>query len=494
VSNVRESIYRRPRCWGTAEAGRSDRCIPLRGHYIGAPDLQRSPAEFVSSRLSRHARSGVFTVLCVSASFATFGKGCCEANDTLPFILVILFLCLESALLLQQSALRKRLERRLNALRTWLLFTWDTAHLGMLEVQANDGPMWANEQFRRLINLRPAGLLTLDLVLSSVHPDDRLLLREAIRRAFESPGRINAELRLLPMDAGPRWIALTLLRCHDEERGRGVVNCLAMEITDRKRMQSELLEQRGQLTHLARVSLLGELSSSLAHELNQPLTSILCNAEAAQYLLHAKSLEPDEFHHILGDIVRDDKRAGDVIRHMRALLTRGETHLQRVEIGPILAEVGALARSDLLVRNVRLRIGVPPQLPPVRADEIELQQVLLNLVLNACEAMSATAPADRIIEIEAAMAEGSQHARLSVLDRGAGIRPQNLESIFEPFFTTKGSGMGVGLAICRSIVRAHDGRIWATNNLDGGATLHFTIPVFEQDEQHDHSISESVYS
>jgi two-component system sensor kinase FixL len=300
-------------------------------------------------------------------------------------------------------------------------------------------------------------------------------------------------LRVAAVDREPRWLASTLVGSTDVRSKCGPVNALVMDITDRKRTESELLKQRQQLAHLARVSMLGELSGALAHELNQPLTSILSNAEAAQRFLGDRNVDLEEVRDILRDIVSDDKRAGDVIRRLRALLVRGETQPQRVEIDQLVRDVLVLEHSDLIARNIRLLTRIPEYLPAVRADRIELQQVLLNLVLNACEAMDATPVQDRIIELVAAVVEDGRKVRLSVVDRGRGMTPEQLEHIFDPFFTTKRAGLGVGLAICRTIITANAGRIWATNGTDRGAAFHFTVPVF-QEERHEQSVTQSLHS
>jgi two-component system, LuxR family, sensor kinase FixL len=242
------------------------------------------------------------------------------------------------------------------------------------------------------------------------------------------------------------------------------------------RADGDLLKQRQQV-HLTRVAVLGQLSGALAHELQQPLTSILCNARAAQHMLAMRDWKVEQLSEILADIVSEDKRAGEVIRRMRALLIRGETQTQPVVVDELIADVIAIARTTFVKRGVQLSTCIDKGLPPVQGDPVELQQVLLNLMLNACESMGMNAPAKRQIEVTAGMDTDRGAVRFTVLDRGAGIPSAQLEHIFDPFFTTKESGLGLGLAICRAIVVAHKGRLWATNRLDRGAAFNFTVPL-----------------
>jgi two-component system, LuxR family, sensor kinase FixL len=245
----------------------------------------------------------------------------------------------------------------------------------------------------------------------------------------------------------------------------------------RKRVEEELLEQQRLVTHLTRVAILGELSGALAHELQQPLTAMLSNAQAAQLLIAKPEFNVEELHEILQDIVSDDKRAGQIIARMRSLLKRGEIQLQRIDIRDLLRDVLALAHGTLEERSVQVDSQVEEGLPAVLGDSVELQQVLLNLILNACESMSANSAADRRIQIIVARDVEPRTVRTSVLDCGQGIEDNQLERIFDPFVTTKDSGLGLGLAVCHSILAAHKGRLWAANRPDGGAGFHFTLPV-----------------
>jgi PAS domain S-box-containing protein len=245
------------------------------------------------------------------------------------------------------------------------------------------------------------------------------------------------------------------------------------DVTARKRAEAEAQEQRLQLAHLSRVGLLGELSGSLAHELNQPLTAILANVRAAQRLLGAGPPDLLEVGSILEDIAHDDRRAGEVIQRLRTFLRKGDVQPRPLDLNEVVSEVLDLVHSDMIHRMVTVDAQLTPALPAVIADRVQMQQVLLNLILNACEAMSATRRDNRRLTIFTTACE--RGVKLSLADQGPGIPPDKLDRVFEPFLTTKEHGLGLGLSICRSIVTAHGGRLWADNNEMGGATFHLQL-------------------
>jgi len=219
---------------------------------------------------------------------------------------------------------------------------------------------------------------------------------------------------------------------------------------------------------------LGQLSGALAHELNQPLAAISNNAQAASRLLSRHPADLEEVNAILRDILSDDLRAAHVIHRLSALLRRGETHLQPINASDLLNEVLELAHVELITRRVTVRMSIAPGLPLIFGDRVQLQQVLLNLILNACEAMSVTPLPDRRLVLTATTIP-SRFVDVSVRDHGTGIPPTLIDRLFEPFVTTKTEGLGLGLSISRTIVAAHGGRLWAENNPDGGATLHCVL-------------------
>jgi C4-dicarboxylate-specific signal transduction histidine kinase len=264
---------------------------------------------------------------------------------------------------------------------------------------------------------------------------------------------------------------------------------VTIDITARKTAEQALEAQRDELVHLARITTLNEFSNSLAHELNQPLAIILTNAQAAQRLLAQSPPDLAEARDILTDIVSEDQRAGEVIRRLRSLLKHGQTHLLPLAVNTIVEDVLRIAKSELIARGITVQTELAASIPKVAGDRVQLQQVLLNLILNACEAMAANPPASRQLTLASAHIDGT--IRISVSDTGCGL-PSDPESIFKAFYTTKRDGMGLGLAICRTIVTAHHGRLWAeahgaTGHSPGtaaarpGATLHLELPAVSKD-------------
>ncbi|HSR90514.1 MAG TPA: PAS domain S-box protein, partial [Gemmatimonadales bacterium] len=246
------------------------------------------------------------------------------------------------------------------------------------------------------------------------------------------------------------------------------------DVTERKRAEHEAQEQRRELAHLSRVASLGELSGALAHEVSQPLAAILANAQAAQRLLAREPNPPPEIGDILKDIVHDDQRAGQVIHRLRTLLKKGELDPRPSDLNEIVTEVLQLMHSELMQRSVNIRTRLEPSLPLVFADRVQMQQVLLNLIVNACDAMVYEPREERQLEIVTAEV-GQDSVKVSVIDQGVGIPDEKLEKVFSPFFTSKETGLGLGLAICRSIVTAHGGRLWADNSTVRGATFHLVL-------------------
>jgi PAS domain S-box-containing protein len=273
---------------------------------------------------------------------------------------------------------------------------------------------------------------------------------------------------------GSLWYEISIERLRRPERGAVITRT---DITAHKLAVTQAREQRQQLAHLGRAAVLGELSGAFAHELAQPLTSILGNAEAALQLLPPDTPGLCEIQDILRDIIKDDVRAAEVIQRLRSMLARGEIERRPVDLNQVVREVLALARSDLITRNVSVITQLDPQAALVLADPVQLQQVLLNLIVNACEAMAGAAPSERQLTISTCPVEDGRAIECSVADRGCGIRLGDTERIFQPFVTTKGQGLGLGLAICRSIVEAHGGRLWAQNAAERGAVFRFTASV-----------------
>jgi PAS domain S-box-containing protein len=246
-------------------------------------------------------------------------------------------------------------------------------------------------------------------------------------------------------------------------------------VVGRQRAEMREEELRSELAHAMRVASLGELASTLAHELNQPLAAILSNAQAARRFIASGEIEPGELNAILNDIVRDDKRAGNVIHHLRAMVSKRPAHRETCDLSELVDEVIELMRGEMIEAKIEVRLAFAPELPSVEAARVELQQVLVNLLVNAEHAMEATPRELRIIDVET-RAEVN-FVVVTVRDRGHGIPQERLPAIFNPFFSTKASGLGMGLSICRRIIENHGGRIEARNHDDGGAVFSISLPT-----------------
>ena len=244
----------------------------------------------------------------------------------------------------------------------------------------------------------------------------------------------------------------------------------------RKQVELEAQRLRQELAHIGRVSALGELAASMAHELNQPLTAILSNAQAAQMLLAAGAVNLEKIDEILTDIVADDARAAEVIRRLRVLVKKGDLEQVPLDLNEVVSEVARLMRSDAVIRNVSMSLELTAGLPSVSGDRVQLQQVVLNLVLNGLDAIREGGGANGTLVIRTAR-DGARGVTVSVQDSGTGIDEKDTDRMFEPLYTTKAEGLGMGLAIVRTIVAAHGGALGVTNNVPRGATVHFTLPV-----------------
>jgi two-component system, LuxR family, sensor kinase FixL len=283
-------------------------------------------------------------------------------------------------------------------------------------------------------------------------------------RRFEMEYEVEVEGR-------HQWYTLTVEALQRPDGGAVVTRA---NVSTRREAQIEVEAQRQELSHLARVAVVGEMSGALAHELRQPLTSILANASTALRLVRRDPLEVTEIALILEDIVSDNRRASEVIDRLRALFQRGETQRQPISIGDLVGESLELAHAELVTRRVLVTTDVEPGLPPVPVDRVQLQQVLLNLILNACDAMSARPFEERRLQVAVRRVMPNE-VQVSVRDRGMGIPPELVDRLFQPFVTSKPQGLGLGLSISRTIVAAHGGRLWAENDPGGGATFHCAL-------------------
>lgn len=251
---------------------------------------------------------------------------------------------------------------------------------------------------------------------------------------------------------------------------------LLLEYRKRQRARRETQMQQSELAHAARLALVGEITGSIAHEVSQPLSAILSNADAADLLLAADPPRVTDVREILADIKRDDLRAHEIVRNLRSLLRKREVQIETVDLNQVTRSALGLVQADASRRNIVIRAAFDSALPAVAGDAVHLQQVLLNLIVNAMDAMADIPPHARRLDVRT-QRHDARTAEVAVIDSGHGIEPERLPKLFESFFTTKQEGMGLGLSIARLIVQAHGGRIWADNTTAGGAVFRFTVPL-----------------
>ena len=352
------------------------------------------------------------------------------------------------------------------------------ADLGMWTWDIDRDTIWATKRARALFGISESEPINRARFIGCLHPEDREATDRALEAALATSGRYEVEYRVLLPEGKVRWMAA---RGQIERTDSGkpiLLRGVVLDISARRGAELELQQLRSQLAHASRVSMMGQLASALAHELSQPLGAILRNTEAAELFLEHDPPDLDELRAILVDIRLDDQRAGGVIDRLRALLKRRSFVPRVLSVSDELANVMSLARSDATTRKVALEIDIASGLPHVMGDPVHLQQVLLNLILNAMDAVEDAPAARRKVTVRA-QCHRQGEIEVAVEDSGGGIAPERLGRLFEPFFTTKANGMGIGLAISRTIIEAHGGRIWAENNAGEGATFRFTLPLAE---------------
>jgi signal transduction histidine kinase len=369
---------------------------------------------------------------------------------------------------------RGRVEERLRRSEAYLAEGQKISHTGSWAWNAASGEMfWSAEHFR-IFGLEPgAKAPDYEAVLARVHAEDRAALRAAFDTAVRNRSDYSMKCRVVRPDGSLRYV---------ESRARPVLDSAGnlveyigtiVDETERQQAEEAVQKARAELAHVSRALTVSELAASIAHELNQPLAAVVANASACERWLAARPPNEAEAHAALRRITRDATRAGEVIHRLRALLMHSAPQKVELRLGDLIADVMSLVEGEARDKGIALTSFVEEDVIPLRADRIQLQQVLLNLVLNAIEALGASS-GPRTVEVRARL--GDAGAVVAVSDSGRGLDPQCVERVFEAFFSTKREGMGMGLAICRSIVEAHGGQIHAGNNGGGGATFEFTLP------------------
>ena len=331
-----------------------------------------------------------------------------------------------------------------------------------------------SEQLYRIFEFDPQVPVTLDLIGTRVHPEDLTLLHDMIARARSAASDFEYEHRLLMADGSVKHLHLI---AHGTKNESGEVEYIGatQDVTQRRLAEEALDKARSELAHVTRVMSLGALTASIAHEVNQPLSGIITNASTCLRMLDADPPNVDGARETAKRTIRDGNRAADVVTRLRALFSKKELTLESLDLNQAAREVIALSSSELQRNRVVLQAELADDLPPVKGDRVQLQQVILNLLRNASDAMVAVDDRPRQLMIRTERDPG-ERVRLTVKDAGEGFDFRTVDKLFEAFYTTKPSGMGIGLSVSRSIIESHHGRIWAEPNDGPGATFAFAIP------------------
>jgi C4-dicarboxylate-specific signal transduction histidine kinase len=344
-------------------------------------------------------------------------------------------------------------------------FCWDTATDELI----------CTREIYRIFELDTTEPMSVQRLSARIHPDDLPLLREMIDRARRHVVAFECQLRIRPSHLTVKHLKLHARR-REGTTPHGEYIGAIQDVTQQRVAEETLRNLRCELARVARVASLGTLSASITHEVNQPLSGIMTNASTCLQMLGDEPPDVDGARATTQRTIRDCERACEVIARLRALFSKQSGKTESLDLNAVASEVLSLSQGELRRRRVTLRADLAERLPAVVGDAVQLQQVILNLLLNAAEAMSASADRPRQILVRTEP-EAANHVRLSVQDTGTGFEPLDAERLFEPFYTTKSGGMGIGLSVSRSIIDSHRGRLWAQPNIGAGATFAFSIPA-----------------
>ena len=377
----------------------------------------------------------------------------------------------------EQLTERRRAEEELRRSEAYLVEGQKISHTGSWawDVVTKE-VFWSQEHFRIFgfdpVTAKPS----YDMFLNRVHPQDRGFVEQTIDNAVRESCDLEMDYRIVLADGSLRYLQSL---GHPVTGANNVVNGFigtVMDVTDRKLSEDALHKAHAELAHVTRAMTMGELAASIAHEVNQPLGAIVTNGHACVHLLSREAPDLDKSREVVERIIRDGMRASEVIRRIRDFLHKTPSENGPLNINEPIQEVIGLVRKELLISRIELKAQLAADLPPVLGDRIQLQQVILNLILNARDAMSGAQTNSRELRITSGRnSDGA--VRVSVRDSGPGFKPKDIERIFDPFFTTKAEGMGLGLSISRTIIEAHGGTLSAAQNKDQGATIQFILPA-----------------
>lgn len=346
-----------------------------------------------------------------------------------------------------------------------------TGSIGWREPQG--AQFWSDETYR-IYGYEPDTSPTLAAMIARAHPDDRALLQQAIDKAFRDRTGFELGHRLSMPDGTTRYVELVTRVIEDRSAGVRFVGAV-MDVTAARNAADELQSVQSDLARVTRATAMGQLVASIAHEINQPLTGVVTNGHTVLHWLKEGTLNVDKARSTAERILRDGERASGVIQRIQGLLTKTPPQTRDIDVNELIHQVLELLQTELRLREVAVQTELAPSLPALPGDAVQLQQVLINLIINGADAMSGVAGRPRTLVV-GSHASPDGEGLVFVRDNGVGLDQQTADKIFNPFFTTKSKGMGMGLAICRSIVEAHGGRLWASPVEPYGALFQFTLP------------------
>ena len=378
---------------------------------------------------------------------------------------------------------RRQAEDALRRNEAYLSDAQELSHTGSFGWDVASGTIsWSDEAFR-IFEHDPNMPPTLDLALRRTHPDDRGPLKRLLDRVCADKQNWSVEHRLLFPDGRIKHIHVVAHAASDAGDRLEYVGAL-MDVTAAKRAQEALQQAQAELAHVTRITTLGELTASIAHEVNQPLAGVITNGEACLRWLRIDPPNLEEARDAVARIIRDGNRASEVIRRLRALTKKSDPQKTRLDINDVVSDVVALVQREVLSHHVRLRMDLDPKLTTVLGDRVQLQQVIINMMMNGIEAMASVTDRPRELVI-CSRQHDAGHVLVAVRDSGTGIDPDNMDRLFNAFFTTKSDGMGMGLSICRSIIEGHGGEMWVSPNDGPGATFSFTVQSRQEAAEHE---------
>jgi predicted ATPase/signal transduction histidine kinase len=377
-----------------------------------------------------------------------------------------------------ENSERRRAEAGLRRSEAYLSEAQRLSHTGTFSWRPSSPEAYWTEETYRIFEFDTTVTPSAELWSSQVHPEDLAYVREMRERATDDERDLTYGYRLQMADGRIKYVHVVARATRDEAGDVEVVGAV-MDVTAIRMAERELNKTRADLAHASRMTSLGELTASIAHEVNQPLGAVMFNAEACLSWLDGKPPNMKEAHAALERIVRDGTRAGEVIRRIRALAKKTDLKMAPHNLNDVLAEALTLVQHELLGSQVALRVEHASAVPIILADKVQLQQVVLNLIINGIEAMQPITDRPRELVIRAEE-EGTRQVRVTVTDCGVGFSADSADRLFNTFFTTKSGGMGMGLSICRSIIELHGGRIWAASHEPHGATVQFALPLYRE--------------